>query len=168
MSNLALYELATQLRQLEALSDSDDLPAEVIADTLEALEGSFEDKAAAVGKFVLSLQANAQAVKDAAAAMKERSARIERRADQLKAYLLLHLQGTQRRKIERPDIVLRVQMNPPGVTIIDEAAIPAEYWVQPEPPPKRVDKKAILAVMKAGKDVPGAAMDQGEHLRISV
>jgi len=167
MSNLALYELSGQLRQLEALADSDDLPAEVINDTLEAVGGSFEDKACAVAKFILSLQANAAAVRQASQAMAARAGRIERRAEQLKAYLLLHLQATQRRKIERPDVVLRVQANPPSVTIADERLIPDEYWHQPEPPPKRPDKKAILAAITAGTEVPGCYRDQGEHVRIS-
>ena len=85
MTALKLFEISAQLQQLEMLTDSDDLPAEVIADTLEALEGDFESKAVQVAKFVLSLQANAAAVADAAKAMKERAERIQKRADSIRA-----------------------------------------------------------------------------------
>jgi len=168
MTALTLYQLSEQLRSLEDLADSEDLPDEFIRDTLEALEGTFEDKATAVGKFVLSLQANSRAVIEAGKAMTERGKRVERAADRLKAYLLLHMQATQRRKIDRPDITLRVQANPPAVIITDETLIPPQYFVPQPPPPPKLDKKLLLEGLKSGLEIPGAYMQQGEHIRISV
>ena len=52
----ALYELTTQHRELEALADTtDDLPPEVIRDTLEALEGTIQQKAISVAAFVAAV-----------------------------------------------------------------------------------------------------------------
>jgi hypothetical protein len=168
MTALRLFEIANQLQSLEAIADSDELPAEVIRDTIEGLQGTFEDKAVQVAKFILSMQANGDAVKEAAKAMGERASRIEKRADSLKAYLLFYLQATQTKKIETSEIVLRVQKNPPSVIITDEAAIPDKYKVEPEPPPKKIDKKSIKAAIDLGIRVDGAYVESGEHLRISV
>ena len=168
MTALKLFEISAQLLQLEMLTDSDDLPAEVIADTLEALEGDFESKAVQVAKFVLSLQANAAAVADAAKAMKERAERIQKRADSIRAYLLFHMQAINQKRIETPELVIRRQNNPAAVVVTDEHAIPAQFWVQPEPPPLRIDKKAIKAAIDAGARVEGAYVEAGEHLRIEI
>jgi len=64
-----LFEITSQFKALAALEDSDELPPEVIADTLEGLEGDFEAKTIAVAKFILSLEANAAAIEKAADAM---------------------------------------------------------------------------------------------------
>lgn len=168
MSTLTLFELAAQFRDLEYFADSDELPAEVIASTLEGIEGEFDDKAIAVGKFVLSLEANAEAVKAAAKAQTERAARIQKRADSLAAYLAFHMQALQKRKIESPDVRLSLRKNPPAVVITDEHAIPPQYWVQPEPPPKRIDRKAIKAAIDAGERVEGAYVEASERLDIRV
>lgn len=167
MTGLALYELSAQLQELMTLTDSDELPAEVIRDTLEAVGGSFEDKAVAVAKMVLSLNANAANIADAAKAMAERSARIEKRSEQLKAYLLFHCQATKTKRIEWPDIVIRTQANPEAVVVTNELQVPEQYWRQPEPPPKQLDKAKIKDALKAGAVIDGCYLDKGEHLRIS-
>ena len=75
MSGLALYEIVHQFKELEALTDSEELSPEFVADTLQGLIGNFEDKAVAVAKFILSLEANAEAIAEAADAMEKRCAR---------------------------------------------------------------------------------------------
>jgi Siphovirus Gp157 len=165
-SALKLYEITHQFQALEQLTDSDDLPAEVIADTLEALEGDFDAKAVQVAKFVLALEANAEAVRLAATQMMGRSNRIANRAASIKAYLQFHLQAVKRRRIESPELVIALRANPPAVVITDEHAVPAEFWVQPEPPPKRIDKKAIKAAIDKGDRVEGAYVEAGERIEI--
>lgn len=165
---MRLFELAQQYRSLEALMDSDEVPAEVLLDTLEGIQGEFEDKATAVAKMVLSLEANAAAVKAAATAMAERSKRIEHRATSLKQYLLLQLQVIDRRRLETDELVIRRQDNPPSVYVTNEHAVPPEYWVQPPAPPKRIDKLAIKDAIEAGVDVDGCFIERGEHVRISL
>ena len=60
---------------------------------------------------------------------------------------------------------MSVRKNPPSVVIEDEILIPAELMVTPDPPPKRPNKVAIGAKLKAGEDVPGARLMQTEILR---
>jgi hypothetical protein len=166
MIALTLFEISNQFQSLGLLAESDDLPAEVIADTLEALTGDFDVKAIQVAKFILSLEANADAVKEAAKATADRAARIQKRADSIRAYLQFHMEALQRPHIEDIEITLKLKKNPPAVVITDEHAIPAQFWVEPELPPKRLDKKAIKAAIQAGDRVDGAYIEAGERLDI--
>lgn len=163
---LKLYEISNQFQALEQLGDSDDLPAEVIKDTLEALEGDFDSKAVQVAKFVLSLESNAHAVQLAANAMMMRAARISGRAQSIKAYLQFHMQALEKKRIETPEIVITRRTNPPSVVITDEHAIPARFWIEPPPPDKRLDKKAIKSAIDAGERVDGAYVEAAERLEI--
>lgn len=165
---LKLYEISNQFQALEQLGDSDDLPAEVIADTLEALAGDFESKAVQVAKFVLSLEANGQAVGLAALAMSQRAARIQKRAESIKAYLHFHMQAIETKRIETPELVITRRANPPAVVITDEHAVPARFWIEPPPPAKRLDKKAIKNAIDAGERVAGAYVEAGERLEIKL
>jgi hypothetical protein len=167
-SALKLYEIAGQFQALERLGESDELPAEVIADTLEGLAGDFDSKAVQVAKFILSLEANAEAVRLAATQMMGRANRIANRAESIRAYLQFHLQAVKRRRIESPDLVIALRANPPAVIITDEHAIPAQFWVQPPAPPKRIDKKSIKAAIDQGEPVEGAYVEAGERLEIKL
>jgi hypothetical protein len=163
---LTLFELAAEYKSLEALIDSEELPDELIRDTVEGLVGSFQDKAVNVAKVVLHLEHVAQDIKEAAKAMALRAERVGKRAERLKAYLLYSMQLVDQKKLETSEMVIRRQNNPPTVVITDEAAIPREYWYQPPPPPLAISKKAVLKALQDGQRIEGAFQEQGEHLRI--
>ncbi len=165
--SLKLFELSAQYKSLEALAETDDLAPEFIADTLDALTGQFEDKAVAVAKFILSLEAAAEDIEAAAEAMHQRAARIEKRAESIRQYLLLNLQVVDAKRIETSELVIRRQLNPVAVRITDEHAVPADYWRQLPAPLPVIDKKLIKDSIQNGIEVPGAYLEAGEHVRIS-
>lgn len=165
---IRLFEITEQLKALENIADSDELPPEVIADTLEGLQGDFETKAVQVAKFILSLDSQAEAIKDAAEAMARRSARIKKRAESIKAYLLFQFQAVNTKRIETAEIVIARRANPVAVQVTDEASVPAAYWRQPPPPPKQLDKASIKEALQTGKEVIGCFLESGEHLRITL
>jgi hypothetical protein len=166
MSGLKLYELVAQHRQLEVLLESDELPAEVIRDTLEGIEGSIELKAKSVAHLVLNLESFADEIKRVADETAARAARIKRRADGIRNYLLLNLQASGISRVEAPEFTIAVRKNPAAVEIDDTAIVPSEYMVTPETPPPRPDKKLLAAALKAGAEIPGVWLKQGEHLSI--
>ena len=71
--------------------------------------------------------------------------------------------------IREKDFILHkvwIQKNPPSVEIIDEALIP-ERFIITIPESYKVDKKAVLTELKAGKDIQGARLiDDKTNLRI--
>ena len=165
-TSLRLYELTQQHRELERLLDGDEVPAEVVRDTLESIAGLFESKATSVAHVILNLEGFADQVKAAADAMKERAERIKRRADAVRAWLLLNMQATGITKIETPEFTLAVQKNPPSVEIDPLAVLPPEYMETPPPPPPKPNKAKLKEDLRSGVVIPGAYLKQGEHLRI--
>jgi hypothetical protein len=167
MSLPALYELTAQYREaLAVLTDNDELPVEVIRDTLESLSGSIELKSTNVAKFVLGLEAEAAAIEAAAEAIHQRGVRRKKRAESIRAYLLLNLQTSGISRVECPEFTIAIRKNPPAVEMDDFAVVPERYMFTPEPPAPRPDKKLLAAALKAGEQIPGAWLKQGEHLSI--
>lgn len=161
-----LYEILGDFRSLELLAEEDDLPPEVIRDTLESLEGDLEAKATNIAKLVLGLEAEADMIDVAALAMQRRAERRRKRAEGIRSYVLFQLQNAQRPKVECPEFTLYVRKNPDAVEITDPLRVPAEFMVQPEPPPPHPDKGLIKVALKAGRAVAGCWLRQGERLEI--
>jgi hypothetical protein len=165
---MKLFEISQQFQELERLADNDELAPEFIADTLEGLQGQFEDKAVAVAKFILSLEANADAIAEASKAMELRSIRLQKRADSVRAYLLFHCQALDVKKINTSEIVIARRNNPVAVQVSDDKAVPREYWRQPPAPPPQLDKKLIKEKLQAGEDIPGVYLESGERVEIKL
>lgn len=162
----SLYVLTDEYRiAAERLADLD-LPAEVVADTLEGLAGELEAKATNVAMFVRNLESMAEQIKAAEADMAKRRKAIENRADHVRMYLKDNMQRAGINKIECPYFKLAIRDNPPAVVIDAESQIPAEYMRTPEPPPPSPDKAAIKAAILAGHEVPGAHLSKGQRLEI--
>ena len=143
-------------------------PVEAIRDTLEALQGTLELKATNIAKFVLGLEAEADAIDAAAKAMQERANRRRKRAEGIRAYMLFQFQQAGVTEVSCPEFTLRVRKNPEAVQIDDPEQVPQEFMVQPDPPLPRPDKKAIKDALKAGTPVRGCWLRSGERLEIKV
>lgn len=161
-----LYEIVRWRNEFERLAESGELDPQVIADTLESLDGDLNEKAVTIAQFTRNLDATADAVREAGKAMLARADRLARRAESIRNYMLYQLEFAQVSKIESPWFVIAVRKNPPTVVIDDEKALPAQFMVQPEPPAPRPDKAAIKDAIKAGEDVPGAHLVQSSRLEI--
>jgi hypothetical protein len=162
----ALYELAHSYRDAaEKLADLD-LPPEVIEDTLESLSGDLEVKATNTAMLVRNIEATAEKIKEAEAAMAARRKALENRATRIRDYLLANMMGSGIQKIECPYFKLAVRDNPAAVEVYEPGLIPSEFMRQPEPPPPSPDKTAIKEALKAGKDVPGCKLTVGQRLEI--
>jgi hypothetical protein len=162
----SLYKLTAQLRELEALADEGEVPAEVLADTVEGLTGEIEVKAQHIGQFIGNLESSTDAIDAAIAEMKSRRDRIQRHADWLRGYLFTQMQVAGITKITCPWFTLAIKKNPPKVVITDPGKIPGELYVYPVAPEPFPNKSAIAAKLKAGEAVDGAHLEQGERLEI--
>lgn len=162
----SLYQLSQEYRaEADKLADLD-LPPEVIEDTLESLSGDLEVKATNTIMVVRNLEAMAGAIKAAEAQMAERRKSIESRAASIRDHVLANMLIAGIEKIECPYFKLSVRENPPAVDVFQPELVPTEYMRQPEPPPPAIDKKAILAAIKEGVDVPGCTVTRGKRLDV--
>lgn len=96
MSNRTI-DLALEISKLESLAaDGGDLTPEMIADTLEGIEGMLEDKFDATMNVIREFSEKAEACKKESVRVTERKKHWERQADVLKNYLLQCLQVSGR------------------------------------------------------------------------
>lgn len=88
MSNRTI-DLALELSKLEALASGDgELTQEMIADTLEGIEGMLEDKFDATMSVIRNFDSKAEACKKESARLSERKKHWDRQTFALKKYLL--------------------------------------------------------------------------------
>jgi hypothetical protein len=159
----ALYQLVSQYRQLQEI-DAEEIPEEVLRDTLEALTGELEVKATNVAMFCENLETFAGNCKEAAKRMNDRAAKIQRKADQVRAYLKQMLEAAEITKIEAPEFTLAIKKNPPALVIADGTKLPHKYVeVVTSLKTKTNDIKAAL---KAGEVIEGCRLEQGTRLEI--
>jgi hypothetical protein len=165
----SLYRLAEQHRELETLGadeELDETTLQAIRDTLDGLSGDIEAKAASVAAVYLNMQAYSKAALEASKALKERAARIDRRADALRQYMHAAMEAAGLTKVECPEFTVSIRKNPPAVQIAAEADLGDEWLVFLEPPPPIPDKRKILQALKDGATIPGCSLTQGTRLEI--
>lgn len=169
MSNLSLYEISREYRDMvdHLMNTQDD--AQAIADTIEGESGALITKAQNVAYAIRNMEAAAEAIQEAEKQMAERRKRIENRAGQIRDYLknCMELAGVS--KIDCPHFLLSIAKNPPAVEIFEQSLVPAHFLDFPEPPPPpapRVDKAKVKKAIQGGQEVPGAKLSQGTRLVI--
>lgn len=163
MSTLRLYEIADiYLQALEDLAGIDD--AQAVADTLEGLAGTFEQKAVNVAAYIRSLEAEAGAIADAAQRLDQRRQALTKQAGRLRDYLQQQMERTGMLKLKGVYVTLRVQPNPPSVVVEDEARLPACY--KERETIVKVLRGEIAKALKAGTPVPGARLQPSSRLVI--
>ena len=123
--NEPLYAIVQRFQSdLAALQDLD-LPAEVVADTLEGMQGEVEDKVRAVVGYAIELQAYAEVRAAEAKRMAEGAKRMAERADALKLYAQIALmQSGIKLPLVAPEFTLSLAKNPRAVEVSSVDALP--------------------------------------------
>lgn len=152
-----IYDYAKQIHQLEAiLENSDD---EGLADALNELQLDEREKMLALAKWAQELDAETRALAEAAGRIEIRMQQQAKKCTSVFDMLHKYMVFRNIPSVQDEQILAKVQKNPASVVITDEAALPAEYKKQAEPPAPKPDKAAIKEALQAGKKVPGAYLD---------
>lgn len=167
-NSLTLFEVAEEFREAAAKLRDSDLDDQTIADTLEGMQYPVEVKMRNVAFVIENMEAEADAIATAMGALADRNIRLRHRILRLENYLLTNMQSCGISKIESPLLTIALRNNPPKVVIDDEKALPWEYMKQPPQPPPAPEKTLIREALKAGKEVPGAHLEQTQRLNIKV
>jgi len=165
--NLSLYALADEYARALAQLPETGLDDQTIADTLEGLQGAVEVKAQNVAAYCLNVEAEAEAIENAAKRLQERANALTKRTAHLRAYLMYNMKRAGITEIKAIDGTFgaKIRQNPDAVEIVDALSIPdAFYRIIPEK--REPDKSAIKAALKGGNDVPGCRLTRGERLEL--
>ena len=160
-----LYQLSAAYQHDAAKIADLDLDEQTLADTLESMSGDLEVKATNTIMVARNLGVTSQAIKDAAAAMMERSRAIDNRVDMLKKRVFMTMLDTGISRIECPHFALSIANNPASVDVFDSLQVPADY-MRVIPETSAPDKALIKRALQDGYDVPGARLVQGQRLSI--
>ena len=158
-----LFEISNEYLAILQLAEDPDVDPEVLADTMEGIEADFESKADAYAYIIATLKGDASTIDAELKRLKARKDAIENNADRLKKSLEEAMRVTGKTKFKTAMHSFGIQKNPQSVRIIEGAEIPDTYLIPQEP---KIDKKAILADLKAGKKFDFAELQQSEGLRI--
>ena len=161
-----LYELTSDYENLLQLAEDPDTDPQILKDTMEAIEGEIEEKADGYAMIVKELEAQELALKMETDRLTNRRLAISNNITCLKRGLEAAMRLTGKTKFKTTLFSYGIQKNPPSV-VMDEQYIeniPKDYLKYKDPD---IDKKRILADIKAGKDLSGIAhIVQTESLRI--
>lgn len=163
---MTLYELTDDYKALLQMAEDPDCDPEVLADTMEGLEGAIEEKAEGYAIVMKELEATEQKIKTEVDRLNARRLSISNNIRCMKLRLQTSMLETGKTKFKTDLFSFGIQKNPPAV-VMDEQYIeniPKKYLVQQDP---TIDKKKIKEDLKAGVDLDGIAhLEQTESLRI--
>ena len=154
-----LYELSQNYLAVQEM----DLEPETLKDTLDSIEEAIEVKAENIAKWIRNLEADKKAFEEEEKRFKDKKQAADNRIKSLKQYLEDNMRLTGKTKFKAGFFSFAIQNNRPSVEVFDEALIPKQFLIEQ---PVKIDRAGIAELLKAGEEVPGAALKQTEGLRI--
>ncbi len=134
--------------------DADDVS---LRDTLEGLSNLPEMLATILRSHLDDLALTA-ALRTRINDMQGRLSRLEDRAEKKRALVASVMERVDLRKLTEPDFTVSLRPTVPPLVVTAEAEIPEAYW---RPQPSKLDRRALIAALTAGRTVPGATLGNG-------
>lgn len=162
---MTLYNLTSEFLELLEMAADEELDQQTIKDTLEAVEGEFEAKADGYAAVIRNLTGDMEAIKAEEERLHSRRKIIENNIERIKKALESAMNATGKRKFSTELFSFRIQNNAPSLDFVNEAAVPAEFFIPQEP---ILDRRKLLAYAKANPEESAsfATVKQTESLRI--
>lgn len=156
----SIYELTGIFKQIAEMEGIDE---ETKVDTLEAIDWTeqFEEKVENTVKVIKNKEADVDQLKEEIDRLTKRKKSIENDITRLKTGLQGAFEITGREKVKTLLFTVSLANNQPSV-VVDEDLLPKKYFIQTLKP----DKTAIKELLKAGKKVKGAVLQESRSLRI--
>jgi len=128
--NTSLYELTTSYMQaLDFLTDPEnEIDQQTAIDTIESLDGTIDDKMLNLGRFITSIEAQADAIEAVEKRQRARRLYLVKKAVWLRDYLNDAMTTTGKNKLSANDIAISLAKLPVSVQVDDESLIPDEFW----------------------------------------
>lgn len=130
---------------------------DLIRDTLEG-ETNLRDLIAKTCEQIVTDGGLVKGIAETVKALQDRKDRIEKRISFTRTACLTAMQVAEIKTLETPAGTLTRKPVPPAALVLDEAAVPSQFWKPQDP---RLDKKAVLDALKAGEAVPGCQLSNG-------
>lgn len=158
---MRLYEIRDEYLGLLSLAEDGELSHEAIADTVEALDYEFEDKARNCIMVMKELEAGAETARAEMERLKALAENRKKQAERVKEYVSANMQAINKDKMDLGIFSLTLKKPTKVAEVLDESKIPEAYFVE-IPATKKLDKRSLLADLKSGP-VNGAELKDGKR-----
>ncbi len=149
-----LYQITEDHKELLKLADENEDMAQAVADTMELIEGDFNDKAISLIHVVNDMGEGVETIKNEIDRLTARKKAIENKQASMKEYLRINMEASGIKKIQCPIFTITSKAGRDIVLIEDEEKIPSDYLnIKTTMTPM---KREILAALKEGDDISGA------------
>lgn len=155
-----LYQITQSTQQLLEMLSEGEIPEDVYKDTVDSLgaENAIDD----VVKAIRNKQAEVEAFKAEADRLTEKKQAAEKAIDSMKKLILDYMRATDQKKTGTGLFTVS-RRSSKSCELTDETKIPEQYLI---PQPAKINKKAILAELKEGKEIAGARLKENESIMI--
>lgn len=159
MSNL--YEITGNWKKVAEMLYEEEIDEQCINDTLEAIEGEFEDKADGYAKVIKELLGNADVCKQEKIRLEARQKAFENRAKFLKQRLYENMKAMNKLKFKTDLFSFNIQANGGQQKLTVDGQVPDEYCKLVE------DTDKIRKALEEGQTLEFAHLEpRGEGVRI--
>lgn len=162
----SIYDIKSEFLTLWSILEDELTDDETLLDAFENATDDLKDKLENCCKYITNEKAAIQGLKDEETRLRARRQAKENAIERLKALMQDAMAAAEIKKLPCGTFTCSIQANPDRV-VMDEQYIenvPAEYLKIPEP---EIDRKKILADIKAGKNLEGVAhLERSESIRI--
>lgn len=156
----ALHQLTGDFIGLQELVETGQLSSEDIADTMQGIQVSIEEKAKAIGVFSINLDSDIACLDFEIERLQGRKKTLVSKKENLIEYLKSNMEASGIKSIKCPFFNITHVAGSEIVTIVDEKLIPDDFVnVKTSVSP---DKNAIKKALQNGEDVPGCRLDTGK------
>lgn len=160
---MTLYEMTEDYKYLLSLAEDPDTDPEVLADTLEAMDGEIEYKADGYAKVIRQLEYDSAALDSEMKRIRNRKTSLDRNITRMKQSLKDSMEAIGKTKFKTELFSFGIQKNKASVVIDDWKLLPPDFLKVQDPVP---DKTAIYECLRDGFELNGAHLEQTTSLRI--
>lgn len=160
-----IYELTDDYLRILELMEDPELDPQLLADTMEAVKGNYEDKIDGYAYVRQSIKDEIRTIEDAIKRLQEKKTARENNIKRLESVIYQSMKATGNKKINTAVHTVWIHKNPESVVmdVDDWKSVPEEYLRQKDP---EINKTAIKEALKAGADLSGIAhLEQTEGVR---
>lgn len=159
----SLWDLTTELsRIMYLLEESGGEITEEIEKALDDLESDWDTKVDRLAAVYRRLGVEMDGIREEEKRLKARRESWERNRQAIREYLATQMKRLDKRSVKTP--LTTVSFGKSKKVVVLPFFDPGEdYWIEQDP---KLDKKAIKAALEQGLKLPGAYLEESEHITI--
>ena len=161
----SIYEITSAYLQISDMMEDPEMDPQLLADTMEAIDGELEVKAENYGKVLKNLEGDIAVLKAEEDRLKAKRQTIENNIRRMKAALQGAMEVTGKTKFKTDLFSFGIQQNAPSVVIDTEdiETLPPEFIKVK----KEVDKVALKEVLLRGSEEEREKLNGYAHIERS-